>query len=189
MELFFDNLAADWDDGGDGQRTNRERVAALLEPLEGKVVADIGCGRGVLFPHLLVKNPRKIYGIDLSGEMLRFARRDFPDTRIELLQSDFLTAELPPPDAAVIFNAYPHFMEKDALVKKLAACLAPGAPLVIAHGLSRAAINGRHRDVGASPLSVPLWPAEEEARRFGPDFAAEVVIDDADFYCIKFVRV
>ena len=185
---YFDALAEGWNPNPEDY-PNREHIVRLagLEP--GGVIADIGCGRGVMFEHLLKTQPRTIYAIDLSAKMIEQAALDLPDPRIHLMNADIVTADLPMLDAAVIYNAYPHFLDKAALADKLARVIKPGGLLIIAHGRGRQIINGGHGGKRVSQISIPLEDAQAEAAKFAAAFEPEQHIDTPDIYFIKLRRV
>jgi len=153
------------------------------------VIADIGCGKGVMFEHLLQTNPAKIIAVDISGEMLRLAKDLFSDSRIEYVNDDFLDASLPMLDAAVIFNAYPHFLDKAALAKKLAQTIKRNGTVIIAHSRGKSKINGVHHGESVSRLSVPLESGEIEASKFLRFFVPDMIVDDDEIYFIKMSRI
>lgn len=188
MKSFFDKLAPSWDNNAEEYEI-RERITSMMGLGKNSLIADIGCGQGVMFQHLLKTEPRGILAIDISGEMLEHAKKMYPDERITYMNEDILQASLPHIDAAVIFNAYPHFMDKKALAKKLAENVRPGGLIVIAHSLSKEKINCIHKDCSAEKLSVPLQTAEKEANEFRPYFVPEKIIDEDELYFIKMTRL
>ena len=187
MAAFFDKLAPDWGNDPDGYEL-RETLTSMMGLAPGGVIADVGCGKGVMFPHLLNTGPAKLVAVDVSGEMLRLAGELFSDARIEYVNGDFLDAPLPPLDAAVIFNAYPHFTDKAALAAKLAQAVKPNGTAVIAHSMGREALNAHHTGQRVSKLSVPLEQAEVEAGRFAEFFSADALIDNDEMFFIKLSR-
>ena len=187
MATFFDELASDWDNAPDEYET-RERLTGMMSLSPNATIADIGCGQGVLFEHLLKADPAKIIAVDISGEMIRFAEELFNGNRIEYVHGDFLDVRLPMLDAAIFFNSYPHFIDKDSLIDKLAQVLKRGGTMIIAHNLSRLEINGMHKSDGASKLFVPLENAEDEAKKFQKFFTSDFLIDDEEMYFVKMFR-
>jgi len=187
MADYFDSLAPEW-----GNRPSkygiREKLTAMMKLPPGSVIADIGCGKGVMFDHLLRTNPAKLIAVDISGEMLRSAQNLFSDSRIEYINEDFFDARLPMIDAAVLFNSYPHFLDKGALAQKLAQVINGGGMLVIAHSRGKSEINGGHQGEGVAELSAPLEDAEAEADKFGRYFKPDVLIDNDEIYFIKMLR-
>ena len=187
VTAFFDRLAPNWDN--DMARYHiREKIISLANIPTGSEIIDIGCGAGVMFEHLLKTNPSRIIAIDISSEMISIAKKSFSDSRITYINGDILEASLPPLDAAIIFNAYPHFLDKPALVKKLATTIKPDGILVIAHSMSKELINGVHDGEVVSTLSMPLEEAHVEATRFDEFFLADTLIDNDEFYFIKMIR-
>jgi demethylmenaquinone methyltransferase/2-methoxy-6-polyprenyl-1,4-benzoquinol methylase len=189
MAAYFDKLAPGWIDSP-GEHAVCEKLVSMMELPANSVIADIGCGRGVMFPHLLKTNPAKIIAVDISAEMLRLAK-ERQDARITCINGDFLEAPLPARalDAAVFYNSYPHFLNKEALVEKLAQTVKQNGRVIIAHSRPRAAINGVHKNRDAFVLSAPLESAGEEAQRFFRFFAAETLIDNEEIYFVKMRRI
>lgn len=184
---YFDQLAPSWDNNA-SEYSVRDQLVSMMRLPSGGVIADIGCGQGVLFAHLFRTNPAKIIAVDISGEMLRGAKQLFDDDRIEYIHNDFLAAQLPTFDAAILFNSYPHFLDKNALTSKCAQVIKKNGILIIAHSQSKAKINRRHTGGSMSALSVPLKDAETEAHRFLPFFEPDVLIDNKKFYFIRMLR-
>ena len=188
MIAFFDRLAVDWNNHPE-EYDKREQILSLAGFAAGSVIADIGCGCGVMLEHLLKSNPREIIAIDISGEMLRYAKKSYNNPCIIYRHENFLRSELPVLDAAIIYNAYPHFLNKQAFVEKAAQSIRKDGFLVIAHGGGKDIINGSHSGERVSALSVSLDNAEKEAEKFKPFFQAEVLIDNNDIYFIKLLRL
>lgn len=67
--------------GKDGSRHHQNlaipTVLSLLAPLSGKHVIDVGCGTGVLAPHVVSQGARYV-GVDASPKMLKYARKRYP---------------------------------------------------------------------------------------------------------------
>jgi len=187
MAAFFDKLAPAWDNAL-LKSGAREKLKSLMVMPPNSMIADVGCGKGVILEHLLKTNPQKIFAIDVSGEMIRLAKESFNDDRIEFINSDFYTADLPVLDAVVFFNSYPHFIDKDGLVDKLAKMVKKDGVVIILHSLSRDEINGCHTGEKVSTLSVPLENAEVETVKFNGFFSLESFIDNDEIYFIKLVR-
>lgn len=187
MEAFFDALAHNWVEDDSEYGIRQELVDAMALP-PGQVILDIGCGKGVMEQHLIQTNPRRILAVDLSGEMIQAARARYDDPRMEFRCGDLLAMEMDAVDAALVFNAYPHFLDKQRLVNCLAGCVRPGGVVCVCHSRSRAVINARHREGLAFTLSAPLRPAAEEAAEFQEYFDLLGTVDDARCYSIRLRR-
>ncbi|MDR2514671.1 MAG: class I SAM-dependent methyltransferase [Christensenellaceae bacterium] len=158
VRAFFDRLAPSWHENP-ADFGARERIVEKMALMGDAIVADIGCGKGVMAPHLLRARPKLVIGVDLSGGMIAGARARFAgEERLQFLCGDFLTLPLPPLDGALLYNAYPHFLNKPVLAKKLVESLKPGGVLLIAHAAGRVSVNLRHSGGAAMPLSAPLRP-------------------------------
>ncbi len=187
MRKFFDQMASNWDNLP-AEAEIQDALAEKMAIPKGSVIADIGCGQGVFFPHLLKTFPKELIGIDLSGEMLHYAELLHPESNIRLIQGDILEVELPLLDAAVMYNCYPHILDKQALSKRLAQLVRPGGIAAIAHGAGRDIINARHREGLAFTLSVPLEAPYVEAEKFLPWFRADVMEDEQGWYLLRLIR-
>ena len=95
-----------------------------------------------------------ITGIDISPEMAKIAASKFPEVKVicgDVEETEFNRQF----DCIMVYNAFPHFPEPEALIATLAGMLKPGGTLTVAHGMSRAAID-RHHEGRASKVSVGL---------------------------------
>ena len=151
---FFDRLAPGWD--ADMIR-NDDIIATILDNAgvaAGMDVLDVACGTGVLFPDYLQRNVGSLTAVDISPEMVKIARSKFP--QVTVLCGDVQTVDFGRQfDAIMIYNAFPHFPEPEALIATLSNLLKPGGTLTVAHGMSRAAID-RHHEGSASKVSIGL---------------------------------
>ncbi len=185
---YFNALADGWDDRCAPRPALLEAVAFLSGARPGLRVLDIACGTGVMFPALLEQGVERLVGIDVADKMAAVARAKFvSDPRVEVLCGDFYALKNEPFHAALLYNAYPHFLDKEALFSKAASLLLPGGRFTIAHGMGREALNGHHGNVPAS-VCVPLRPAAEEARRWEARFAVDMLCDSPEFYLISGVK-
>jgi ubiquinone/menaquinone biosynthesis C-methylase UbiE len=132
----------------------------------GTSVLDIGCGTGRLAPYLAAKglSPR---GIDLSPEMIRVARRDYPGFSFDVAD----VRELPFPDASLagvvcwyslMFLAPP---ARPAAFGELARVLKPGGYLVTAFKAGDGQLRRAGRNTGLGVEFDLYWLAPEEMER------------------------
>lgn len=187
MQAFFDKLAPDWFDNEE-DRAAQVRIMQLAEFPREAHIADIGCGRGVMFPYLLESNPKSMTAVDLSPKMLAYAKDRFGEDRITYCNCDVLDAPLSGLDAVMMYNTYPHFLDKEALADKMGHSIVSGGMLVIAHSVSKEKINGHHSGTVPFVLSTPLRPAQQEADAFAQWFTAETLVDDDTLYFIRLRR-
>ncbi len=184
---FFDRLAPVWD--ADMVRSD-EIIATILDNAgveAGKRVLDVACGTGVLFPDYLARNVASLTAIDISPEMAKIAQAKFPE--VAVLCGDVQTSPLPGPfDCIVIYNAFPHFPEPEGLIAALAAHLAPGGSLTVAHGMSRDAIDAHHHGAAAK-VSVGLMHEDDLAALMGKYLTVTCKISNEKMYQVTAERM
>jgi len=149
---FFDRLAAEWDtaeqDPADTIR-QLEAFADLLELRHGEDVLEIGCGTGQLTGWLADRvHPGCVFGIDFSPAMIAKAKA-------KKIPAEFRVADVCK-DAlgenrfglALCFHSFPHFRDKAAALRNIAAALKPAGRLLVVHLNCRAEVNRFHDHVG-----------------------------------------
>ena len=121
--------------GGDFRRRRRASFDAL-DPSPGQVLADIGCGNGLLTVDLAhAAGPTgQVIGIDPSDDMLALAQRrleDLPQARLETGTAEslpFVDGEL---DGAVSLQVFEYLPDPSAAVREACRALKSGGRLVI----------------------------------------------------------
>ncbi len=133
----------DWD----AATYNRNRVAdpqeqwareiiARLDPRDGGVVLDAGCGSGRVTKLLLERLPAgRVVAVDASPRMVELARetlaQDCEAGRVEVQRQDLLELDLAEPvDAVFSCAVFHHIHDHDRLFAKLRAVLRDGGRLV-----------------------------------------------------------
>ena len=180
---FFNRCAPSWD----AEMIRSDRI--IGEILDrggirpGANVLDVACGTGVLFPDYFARNVDSLTAIDISPERVRIAREKVPD--VNVLCGDAETADFGRKfDAVMIYNAFPHFPDPDALFAALTRWLVPGGRLTVAHGMSRAAID-RHHSGSASRMSCGLLHEDALAELMKPYLDVDVKISDEEKYIVS----
>lgn len=187
IKAFFDRMAPQWDVVCKHDRARLDKILTLAKVKEGDRVIDVACGTGVLTEPLLSKQVKEIYAVDLSEEMIACARMKYkiPEVRFEAM--DFLKNLRTGYDQVIVHNAYPHFLDKQSLVKALHKALRPGGRFVIAHSDSREQINTCHHKLDFV-LSEKLRPVGIEAEYFQALFDIDIMIDDPDIYMLSGIK-
>ena len=176
---FFDRLASGWD----ADLIKNEAVIALILDnalvTEGKEVLDVACGTGVLFSDYLARGV-KVTGVDIAPEMVKIAKKKFP--QVEVLCGDAETA-VPDRlfDCIMIYNAFPHFPDPEAVIASLSKKLKKGGTLTVAHGASRAQIDAHHEGK-ASKVSRGLMHEDELEALFAKYLTVTVKISNNRMY-------
>lgn len=190
IAAYFDERADSWDESGcSGESRVQGAVLSLVDLKPGDTVLDLGCGTGVMIPFYLAAQAGKIVAVDVSEKMVERAREKFGnEPSVELRASDALSLDEGERfDAAVIYNAYPHFPDKLALVEKVYRMLKPSGRFVVAHGSGKDAIN-RHHEAVAAGVSCGLRAASEESVLWADKFEIEALVDTPGFYAFSGVR-
>lgn len=185
VQAFFDRLAPGWDAETVRGEEIIKRILDEAGVKKGVRVLDVACGTGVLIPDYLARGAAKIVGVDLSPEMIRIARAKFPQEKVELVCGDAARTRFEGLfDVIMIYNAFPHFPDPEGLIAQLAAYLAPGGSLTVAHGASRKAIDEHHKGA-AHGVSMGLMPAEDLAAVFAKNLHLSSVISNDKMYLVS----
>lgn len=183
---FFDRLAPEWRKLHGVQEETLSFLLAHVPLRENDDVLDVGCGTGVLEPYLCSR-VRSVLAADVSEKMIERAKHEFSHPRVTFVAEDFYA--LPQTDSfdlILVFDAYPHFIDKRAFAEKAHALLRKNGQLWIFFDEPREKIDAHH--VGHDPaLSVGLRPATEEALLL-QDFFRPVFLRDDDFYLLGLLR-
>ncbi len=181
---YFDACADEWEERFVRPDAAQDIAARIAGVKSGMRVADIGCGTGIMTPIYLGLGVAEAVGIDVSPRMIAHAADKFEsESCATFVCSDAMTFEDQERfDAVVAYNCYPHFLDREALVRNVAALLRPGGRFVVAHSMGRARMNEHHAHVPSSVTS-DLQPASIEAAVWEPFFEIDSIVDAPDFYC------
>ncbi len=184
---FFDQRASQWD----AEMIRSDSIIhTILEHAgvrTGVSVLDVACGTGVLFPDYLSRDVESVTAIDISPEMVRIARRKFP--QVQVLCGDVETTSFDRAfDCIMLYNAFPHFPDPENLIKVLSGLLKPGGTLTVAHGMSRVAID-HHHEGRASKVSVGLMHEDDLADIFAKYLTVTAKISDERMYQVTGKRM
>lgn len=169
QQEFFDNLAPSW-------RRDETPPFAIIEAVldkmglrEGQRVLDVACGTGVLDDSLAARGAA-VDAIDISPRMIERAKAEHTHPRLAYHVADFYTfGNAACYDRIVVFDAYPHLVDRRAFVEHAAFLLPKDGQLWIFFDAPKECINGHHHGLDDC-ISLPLMSAEEEARRFSDYF-------------------
>lgn len=181
IEAFFDRAASSWDDEMIKDDLIIKTILDNAQVKEGDTVLDVACGTGVMIPYYLERSAIPC-GIDLSKKMIEIAKKKF--NNVEFIWGDVEELNDRKFDRVVVYNAFPHFIDPEALVKHLATLLNKDGTLTIAHGMSRERINHHHEGV-ASSISNGLIEASELAKIMSKYLDVYVSIDDDRMYQVS----
>mgnify|MGYP002515576152 CR=1 FL=1 len=161
---FFDGLAPKW---GEERIFSKEKLESLFAPIslkEGERVLDIGCGCGVLEPYL-VEQRVIVDAIDLSPKMIEEAKKKSESENVNYAVADFFSYKNEKYDILLVFDAYPHFLNKRRFALHGASLLKTGGSIWIFFDCPKEEINDCHKGTPKG-ISGPLRSYEEEAKPF-----------------------
>jgi SAM-dependent methyltransferase len=131
-------------------------IRAMLPDMVGKRVLDLGCGFGWASRWMRGQGAASVVGLDLSENMIRRAKADTIDPRIEYRLADVENVELPPDAFDLAYSAltFHYIRDFQRLVAMLHNALVPGGRLVftIEHPIFMAAAR-------------PHWTTDEDGHR------------------------
>ena len=186
---FFDRLAPTWDAGMVRNEAVIETILELAGIKAGLAVLDVASGTGMLIPDYLTRGAAHVTAVDISPKMVEIAQGKFAgDDRITVLCRDAQTMDLGRTfDRILIYNAFPHFSNPEALFETLARHLVPGGRLTVAHGMSRERVNAHHQG-GASRVSGGLPPVGELSPLLAACLTVDRAVSDEAMYLVSGVR-
>jgi ubiquinone/menaquinone biosynthesis C-methylase UbiE len=190
---YFDELACRWDrlpaapDAG-------EKAARFVERMvlgEARRVLDVGCGTGVLVPHLrrALPNGARIVQMDFALQMLREGLRARPVSGLMALCADARRIPLAAGsvDAVLCYGVLPHLGDMVSAVRELLRVLRPGGSLGVGHAMDSAALNALHAGFGGPVAADVLPPAAVLGEILGSAGAYPVAVEESPGW--YFVRV
>lgn len=181
MKEFFDNIAFDWD-----RRSNHEYIEDIIRKIninKNSKILDVACGTGILEEYLLKYNPREILGVDISKNMIEIAKGKNKDNKVKYLCEDIFNIDTGKWDFIIVFNAFPHFIDKEKFLKHLSKLLNKCGRLIICHNFSRKSINKIHENISES-ISSQLISGKELIEISPKSLKEELVIDNEKIYIV-----
>jgi len=157
---FFNELAPRWDRECSDPAGTLARLGVLAERLRlrpGQDVLELGCGTGQITGWLADRvRPGRVVAADFAPSMLDQARARGQEANVQLLDicREPAGARF---DVVLCFNAFPHFRDKAAALRNIAASLKLGGRLLILHLSGRAKLNAFHQGL-REPVCHDLLP-------------------------------
>ena len=186
MSEFFDGLSENWDQNELSTKEQRREFLSFLDIKEGEKVLDLACGTGAITSLLQKKSKCDVVGLDISPKMIEKAKEKEKENHyIHYFVGDFLSYQFNEKfDHIVVFNAYPHFLDKEKFKNKVLKLLNKNGKLEIIHNISRQEIENHHKG-GANPYSRGLLSPQEEAQLYLPEM--NILLCEEDNHSSKLV--
>lgn len=189
-QSFFNELASRWD-----SLPNQPEAATIARFVDrclgdsARRILDVGCGTGILLPHLgRDRTPREIVELD-SAEAMLLENRKKPEARVaahvcaDARVLPFRSASF---DRVICFNTLPHLAPIDEALRRLLDCLRPGGVLSVGHSMGSEQLNQFHSGVDGPVRKDRLPPARIVGRMLS-EMGVEILCaeDASDWYCVQ----
>ncbi len=186
VTAFFDSLADSWDADMIKAQWKIDKILDIAEVTDGKTVLDVACGTGVLIPDYIRRKVRKCVAVDISRNMIEIAKNKFSKyENIDFLCADAENFDFNEKfDSIVIYNAFPHFVNRNLLFENLSGHLDKNGRITVAHGMSREALT-KHHSGKAEKVSSILPEADKLAEIMTPYFDIDIITSTDEIYIVS----
>jgi ubiquinone/menaquinone biosynthesis C-methylase UbiE len=106
-------------------------VAHFLDGCEGAAVGEVGCGTGHWLAFAASRSIARVFGLDLSWQMLTRARQAAPNAGLARAMAEALPWADGSMDRVLCVNALHHFVDPHRFVRECARVLGPGGGLLV----------------------------------------------------------
>lgn len=186
VKNFFNEVANNWD-----ERSNHKHINEILEIIKIKEnikILDVACGTGILENYLLKYNPKEILGIDFSENMIKVAERKNNNCKVKYLCDDIFNLRNGKFDLIIIFNAFPHFNEKEKLLNHLSKLLDFGGKIAVCHNFRREEIDNIHEKIPIN-IASKLLSGEDFRKIIPKSLKEEFILDGVKFYVVILTNI
>jgi len=190
IKEFFESIADNWNNEKDDLEKIDELLFKEININENEDILDLGCGKGIITSIIYNYTKKLVYGIDLSEKMINGAKLKNNDlNKYNYICGDYINYSFDIKfDKIIIFNAYPHFLDKEALALKAYNDLKEDGYLIIMHNLGRNELNKFHHN-HADKISNGLMEPKEEAKALNKYFKLVKFIDEENRYLMVLKRL
>ncbi len=189
-KAFFDRHAERWDS------YEKPEIVPVVEAILDRIgvcasdsVLDVGCGTGILVPHLEKRKVGEMCAIDLSPEMVKEYLKKFPGRPVIAADYEerglFLSERF---TKVIIFNAFPHFDRREVVFENSYNYLKPGGGLYIVHSMSRADLDRHHREAGGEVAEHMLYSNTEFRQLYTAAGFENIAVDDEARFFSKGIK-
>lgn len=184
IKQYFDKVAPTY------VHNENEVMESLLNSLELKHfhrILDLGAGKGIISEKLYERSKGEVIALDLSSVMVELAKKNHPHSHVKFINGDFYEYKDEKFDAIIVFDAYPHFMDKDGFIEKANELLNKDGMLAIIHDIPRETLNIHHMK-NAGTVSRKLEEPEKELIPFLKYFKPIEAWEDDKQYKIILIK-
>ncbi len=178
---FFNQKSSSWDNHN---TKSYDVVFNNIKLNVGDKVLDVGCGTGILDDTIYSLTNTRVYGIDISNEMLKIAKEKHKDIDVTYINESFYDYNSSGFDKIIIYNAYPHFVLLNEFKDSIYRNLNKDGEFIICHSLSRKELDNHHHGMPIE-LSRNLKEVNLEADFYKDLFEIVYAYEDDKSYVIK----
>jgi len=112
------------------ERRRLAHIRRMMAPVAGERLLEVGCGGG----HVLRLFPQcQLTGVDVSGEMLRKARRNLRGLDVRLVKGELFDVDFEPRsfDGIICSEVLEHVIDPESILEQMQLLLAPGGRVVV----------------------------------------------------------
>jgi 2-polyprenyl-3-methyl-5-hydroxy-6-metoxy-1,4-benzoquinol methylase len=101
--------------------------------VDGKIVADLGCGTGYGSNLIAFSGAKKVYGIDIDKKAIEYAQKNHSHENISYIQASAEKTKLPDKsiDVAISFETIEHLEHPEKLLLEIKRILKPGGICIL----------------------------------------------------------
>ena len=191
---YFNDLATEWDHLPEPPKAERVRNFVHRSDVPGASrILDVGCGTGILMPHLQDFYPGAscFVELDLAEQMLQVNAVKYPGSRINRICAD--AENLPFAnscfDLVLCFGIFPHFENKAAALGQMLGALRSGGIWCLGHLMGSRELNAFHSKL-SGPVSGDSLPSVEVLAEMLREMGAESIAteENSDWYFVRAVK-
>jgi ubiquinone/menaquinone biosynthesis C-methylase UbiE len=166
----FNELAGRWDSlpAPDHAPAKAREFVRRVAAAKCERVLDVGCGTGILLPHLLefCSPLTRILELDYAEAMLRENARKSAQARVvrACADAEHLPFRAGTFDHVLCFGVLPHFADLPAALEELFRVLRPAGTLAVGHAMGSRELNSLHGSLGGPTAGDTLPPAASLAQ-------------------------
>lgn len=187
MKEFFNNWANKWDDYSHGDCKLISKYISLLGIGEKDKILDVACGTGVVTEILSNSTASEIHAVDISEKMIELARQKINSRRVEFYAADFLDGCFSGFNSMIMYNALPHFMDRNKFAECVSDAVKKDGKVLICHGVGKDKINSCHK--GVMNISSKLHSPQAEYAHFKHAFRLLDCVDKEDEYYLLMEKI
>ncbi len=133
-KLHFDEIAEDYNNSSDGRfvKCMYEEIVNRISEIQPKNILDLGCGNGNVLAALAKCTTYKLFGLDLSENMISEAKKRLnDDVELKIGDSENLPYEDNKFDVIICNASFHHYIHPKKVLNEIKRVLTPNGILIL----------------------------------------------------------